>query len=116
MFGEFNFLETLVWIKKTAPNNVIVGSVHEYVLIYAKSLDKIKLYLQPRSESDNKKYSNPDNDPRGPWMADNITSPAKGGRSTPSLIYELVNPYTGEKHLPPNGRMWSVPKSEMMKK
>lgn len=116
VFGEFNFLETLVWIKKTAPNNVIVGSVHEYVLIYAKSLDKIKLYLQPRSESDNKKYSNPDNDPRGPWMADNITSPAKGGRSTPSLIYELVNPYTGEKHLPPNGRMWSVPKSEMMKK
>ena len=116
IFGEDSFLESFVWIKKTAPNNVIVGSVHEYVFIYAKSLLDLKIYLQPRSAEDNSKYTNPDKDPRGPWMADNITSPAKGGRSTPSLIYELENPFTGEVHRPPNGRMWSVTKIEMLKK
>jgi adenine-specific DNA-methyltransferase len=116
VFGEDNFIECFIWIKKTAPNNVIVGSVHEYILIYAKSLINLQLYLQPRADEDNAKYTNPDNDPRGAWMADNITSPAKGGRSTPSLIYELENPFTGEIHTPPNGRMWSVTKPEMLRK
>ena len=116
IFGEENFLEIFIWIKKTAPNNVIVGSVHEYIFIYAKSLLDLKIYLQPRTAEDNSKYTNPDKDPRGPWMADNITSPAKGGRSTPSLIYELKNPFTGEVHTPPNGRMWSVTKVEMLNK
>jgi adenine-specific DNA-methyltransferase len=116
VFGEENFLECFIWVKRTAPNNVIVGSVHEYVLIYMKSLLNVKLYLQPRSEKDNAKYANPDKDPRGAWTADNITSPAKGGRSTPSLIYELENPHTGEIHHPPNGRMWSVTKTDMLKK
>ena len=116
VFGEDSFIECLIWIKKTAPNNVIIGSVHEYIMIYAKSLLDLKIYLQPRTAEDNAKYTNPDNDPRGAWMADNITSPAKGGRSTPSLIYELENPFTGEIHTPPNGRMWSVTKEEMLKK
>lgn len=116
IFGEDNFLECFIWVKKTAPNNVIVGSVHEYVLIYTKSIMNVNLHLQPRSAKDNAKYTNPDNDPRGRWMADNITSPAKGGRSTPSLMYELENPFTGEIHMPPNGRMWSVTKIEMLKK
>ena len=116
IFGEDNFLECFIWVKKTAPNNVIVGSVHEYVLIYTKSIMNVNLYLQPRSAKDNQKYTNPDNDHRGRWMADNITSPAKGGRSTPSLVYELENPFTGEIYMPPNGRMWSVTKIEMLKK
>lgn len=116
LFGEDNFVEMLVWVKKTAPNNVIIGSVHEYILVYAKNKANVQLNLLPRTKEDNKKYSNPDNDPRGPWMADNITSPAKGGRSTPSLVYELKNPFNGEIHLPPKGRMWSVPKDEMDRK
>ena len=116
IFGESNFFESFIWIKKTAPNNVIVGRVHEYVLVYAKSINLLNLRLQPRTDADNSNYQNPDNDPRGPWMADNITSPAKGGRMTPSLMYALKNPFTDEIHYPPNGRMWSVTAVEMQKK
>lgn len=116
IFGEENFIESFIWVKKTAPNNVTIGSVHEYILVYGKNQVLTKLFLLSRSSERDKVYSNPDNDPRGPWKPDNITSPAKGGRMTKSLYYEITSPYTGEKHLPPKGRMWSVPEIVMLKK
>lgn len=116
IFGGSNFIETFIWQKKTPPNNVVVGSVHEYILMYAKNKDKMELYLLPRDEKKDKDYKNPDNDPRGRWKPDNLTAAAKGGRSTPSLIYTLVNPHTGQEHNPPEGRMWAVPIDAMTKK
>ena len=116
IFGEENFVETFVWIKKTAPNNVVIGSVHEYVLVYAKNAEALNLHLLPRNPDKDKSYKNPDNDPRGLWKPDNLTAAAKGGRSTPSLIYSIVNPSTGEAFHPPEGRMWAVNKEEMDKK
>ncbi|WP_338366593.1 site-specific DNA-methyltransferase [uncultured Pseudoalteromonas sp.] len=116
IFGEANFMESFVWVKKTAPNNVVVGSVHEYVLMYTKDYTKTELYLLPRDPLKDKDYKNPDNDPRGRWKPDNITAAAKGGRATPSLLYTVVNPNTGQEHLPPEGRMWAVPTDVMNKK
>lgn len=116
IFGEENFIESFIWVKKTAPNNVVIGSVHEYILVYSKSIELVKLYLLPRSEEQNKDYKNPDNDSRGPWKPDNLTAAAKGGRATPSLIYEVINPNTGQKFYPPEGRMWAVNQDEMAKK
>lgn len=116
VFGENNFIETFVWHKKTAPNNVVVGSVHEYILMYAKDIAIAELYLLPRSKEKDLDYKNPDNDPRGRWKPDNLTAAAKGGRSTPSLIYKIINPLTGREHMPPEGRMWAIPLKEMLKK
>ena len=113
IFGPDNFIEAFIWHKKTAPNNVVVGSVHEYILMFAKNKELAKLYLLPRSPEKDKQYKNPDNDPRGRWKPDNLTAAAKGGRLAPSLYYELVNPNTGKKHLPPEGRMWAVNQSDM---
>lgn len=114
-FGEENFIEAFVWIKKTnPPNNVVIGSVHEYVLAYAKSKEIVALNLLPRTAEVNAKYINLDNDARGPWMSGDLTAAAKGGRETPSLMYEFENPHTGEKHSPPPGRMWIVPKDRML--
>lgn len=116
IFGEENFVEPFIWIKKTAPNNVVVGGVHEYVLVYAKNQKELKLNLLPRDVEKDKKYKNPDNDPRGRWSPDNLSAAAKGGRATPSLMFEIVNPKTGQKHLPPEGRMWIVPEPQMLEK
>ncbi len=116
IFGEQNFLETFVWVKKTAPNNVVVGSVHEYILMYVKDFLKADLYLLPRDPEKDRDYKNPDNDPRGRWKPDNLTAAAKGGRATPSLLYAVTNPTTGKKHSPPEGRMWAVNKEDMDKK
>jgi adenine-specific DNA-methyltransferase len=116
VFGQSNFIETFVWIKKTAPNNVVVGSVHEYVLMYAKNIINADLFLLPRDANKDKDYKNPDSDVRGRWKPDNLTAAAKGGRATPSLIYAVVNPVTGKEHWPPEGRMWAVNKEDMNKK
>jgi adenine-specific DNA-methyltransferase len=116
IFGEANFMETFIWVKKTAPNNVVVGSVHEYILMYTKNNIATKLYLLPRDPAKDKDYKNPDNDPRGRWKPDNLTAAAKGGRATPSLLYSVVNPDTGQEHRPPEGRMWSVNAEDMNKK
>lgn len=116
VFGEENFIEPFIWVKKTAPNNVVIGGVHEYVLVYAKNQNEVQLNLLPRDVEKDKKYKNPDNDSRGRWSPDNLTAAAKGGRSTPSLMYEIVNPVTGTKHMPPEGRMWIVPQGQMLEK
>ncbi|MDA9274477.1 site-specific DNA-methyltransferase [bacterium] len=116
IFGQENYVETFVWVKKTAPNNVVIGSVHEYILVFAKNIQALQLYLLPRDVEKDKNYKNPDNDPRGRWKPDNLTAAAKGGRSTPTLIYEITNPTTGQKFSPPEGRMWAVNEANMLQK
>ena len=116
VYGEENFIEKFIWIKKTnPPNNVVIGSVHEYVLAYSKNSELCRLHLLPRDTDSNSKYKNPDNDPRGPWVAGDLSAAAKGGRSTPSLLYQIENPMTGEKFDPPPGRMWIVAVDQMKK-
>ena len=115
IFGEDNFIEAFIWIKKNnPPNNVVIGSVHEYILTYAKDKAEYDLMLLPRDEKVDEKYSNPDKDNRGPWTIGDLSAAAKGGRITNSLMYEIENPMTGEKYSPPPGRMWIVPKDRML--
>lgn len=45
---------------------------------------------------DESRYKNPDNDPRGPWLATDVTAPFE----RPALVYEWYG------HLPPPGRCW----------
>lgn len=41
IFGEKNFIETLIWNKRVPKNDDGVGSIHEYVLVYARNKDAI---------------------------------------------------------------------------
>lgn len=107
IFGEENFVEQLVWKRRaTAPNDRIIGKNHEYILIYSKSLDSSKLYLQKRSDKLNSRYSNIDNDPNGSWVASDLSANGKGGRLTQSCIFDIKNPYTGELFSPPQNKCW----------
>lgn len=81
IFGGHNFIAQIVWEKvHTRKNSAIYfSSSHEYILCYAKvrrnySGDRIgfKRNLLPREDTND--YSNPDNDPKGPWKADPITA------------------------------------------
>lgn len=81
IFGEKNLVAQIVWEKvHTRKNSAInFSSSHEYILCYAKikrnsSADTIgfKRNLLPRE--DLSAYTNPDNDPKGPWKADPITA------------------------------------------
>ena len=116
IFSNENFLIDFIWKKRTnPPNDQFVGTSHEYVVCYAKTKNDIRLNLLPRSEELNSTYTNPDKDKRGLWKAGDLSAGNKGGRAAPSCIYEIINPATGESHLPPEGRRWVYNKERMQK-
>ena len=116
IFGENNQLESLVWKKRaTPPNDRNIGRIHEYILVYARSAEKVTLGLLPRDEKSVNRYSNPDHDPRGPWAASDLSANGKGGRLSLSTIYPIVNPDDGKEHMPTEGRCWLFGRDKMQK-
>lgn len=94
LFGEKNFIESIVWDKKSSakgvpPRNMIVG-VHEYILAYQKTT-LFKFIGEKRDESG---FKNPDNDPRGPWRESNIKSTTK----SIDEAFTITNPKTGKEY------------------
>ncbi|MGL6349133.1 MAG: site-specific DNA-methyltransferase [Aeromonas sp.] len=105
IFGEDNFISTIVWEKRYSPQNAVkwFSESHDFLVVYAKN--KLKWYpnLLERSDEMNARYKNPDNDPRGVWKP--VDSTAQGGHGTKSQFYELTAP-NGKQHTLPNGRCW----------
>jgi adenine-specific DNA-methyltransferase len=107
VFGEENFIECIIWKRRaTPPNDRIIGKSHEYVLVYAKNIDELIIYLQPRDEESIKRYSNPDNDPKGPWVASDLSANGKGDRLVESCIFPIVNPDNQKDYWPPENKCW----------
>ena len=98
-----NFAEAIVWQKRTSPDaRKKLSSGHEYVLIYTKNSDQnLGLKLLPLDDKDAEAYTNPDDDPRGPWISSPFTAP--GYR--PNQMYPITTP-TGKTMMPPKGRCW----------
>lgn len=107
IYGEENFVEQIIWKKRAAPpNDKVIASTHEYIVIYAKNKDFIKLYRQSRNKEQLSRYKNPDNHPKGKWIPDNLMANVKGGRFSKSLYFPIVNPYTNEEHYPSSNGNW----------
>lgn len=107
IFGEDNFIEQLIWKRRaTPPNDRIIGRNHEYILVYSKDINKVKLYLQPRTEELNARYKNTDNDRKGRWVASDLSANGKGGRLVESCIFPIENPSNHKKYYPPENKCW----------
>lgn len=109
IFGEFNFKINISWQKKYSVSNNFKGiaSIKEYILAYSKS-DGFQNGLLPRSAESKKRYTNPDNDPRGPWKAVdywNQASPEK----RPNLVYDIINPNSNHI-IKPSTKAWKYSK------
>ena len=104
VFGEENFVAQIVWQKRTSPDmRTAFSTGHEYVLVYCKDMTMIDnaLYPLPLSDEDKAAFSNPDNDPKGPWVSSDFTAP--GYR--PNQMYSITTP-SGVVVQPPKGRCW----------
>ena len=91
IFGEENFVTTLSWRRRKTQANLAknFAPVHDYILVYAKNLNSIKLNKVPYSEEFIKKtFKNPDNDPRGPYQTGPLARPANSSNRE----YELELP------------------------
>ncbi len=107
IFGEENFIGQIIWKKRnTPPNDKIVGTQHDYILLYCKNADQVELNLRERTQRQVDRYKNPDNHPKGPWAPSDLTANIKGGRYVESLYYPIKNPNTGEDHFPSNHGNW----------
>lgn len=114
IYGEQNFVECLIWKKRaTPPNDKNIGRIHEFILVYCKDINKLTLGLLPRDEKSISRYSNPDNDKRGPWVASDLSANGKGGRIVLSCVYPITNPANGKEYYPSEGRCWLFNREKM---
>lgn len=104
IFGRANFIANIIWQKRTSrENRAAIGSSHDHILVYSamKAVDwKEHRNLLPSTDGG---FSNPDNDPKGPWRS--IPFSAQGWR--PNQMYPIVTP-TGVTLEPPKGRCWGA--------
>lgn len=106
IFGRDNFVANFIWKhRKSSQNDIDVSLSHNYNFCYAKNREIFRLIPL---EANVEKFSNPDNDPRGAWVADPFDAP----NIRENLTYEITNPNTGEVYLPPKGRCWRFSKEK----
>ncbi|WP_291067832.1 MULTISPECIES: site-specific DNA-methyltransferase [unclassified Empedobacter] len=109
IFGEDNFVNNAIWHKKYGAANdaQYFSDVHDFVLIYCKNKNGWKPNLLERPEELNAKYKNPDNDPRGPWIATNLSVRTYSANND----YIISGP-NGQEFTPPPSRSWVVSKEK----
>lgn len=111
VFGEDNFIASAGWQKVYSPKNQAkyLSNDYEFVLIYAKQKDIYKVGLLPRTDEMNKRYSNPDNDPRGEWKPGDLVASGDrtGGR------YVIKSPLTGKEFNVQSGKHWAYSEETM---
>ena len=100
IYGKENFVGEVIRKTNTSINGTKTNFnlQHDYVFIYAKNKEKV---LLKGEEKDLKKIF-PYIDENGRWRKKrNLTKPFSKNN-----YYEIINPYTGEVFLPPEGRSW----------
>lgn len=104
IFGEFNYLGDILWNStKSVTNTALISVSHTYNLVYFKNKEYyVKHREKFRLPDDGEGFSNPDNDPRGPWKAD----PFQVGGWRPNQQYEITNPNTGKVYRPNPDCSW----------
>ncbi|WP_031410112.1 site-specific DNA-methyltransferase [Geobacillus vulcani] len=107
IFGERNFVATFIWQRAFSPVNMnkFASRNHDFILCYAKNIDRLAWYGLPRHPEADGRYANPDNDPRGPWTSGDLSV----GPPIPEKIYDIVTP-SGRIVSPPHGYCWRVTK------
>lgn len=104
IFGENNFIATIIWQKIYSPKSSakFFSENHDYVVLYAKDRDEWNRKLLPRTEEQNERYDNPDNDSRGPWKPSGLDArnPYSKGR------YSIKCPGGRVISGPPAGAYW----------
>ena len=107
IFGEENFVDTIIWEKKYAPQNDArwFSDNHDYILVYSSNKAIWSPNLLPRTEEQNKRYTNRDNDPRGPWKSSDLSVKSYSA----DYDYPITTP-SGKVINPPKSRCWRTSK------
>lgn len=111
IFGEDCAIGQIVWQKRTSrENRAVLSPSFDHILVYSKALKDTWKLRRNRLLPKEGGYSNPDNDPRGPWASTPFS--AQGFRE--NQVYSITTP-TGVVHRPPKGRCWGATEPEFEK-
>ena len=94
IMGEQHYIGTFIWKSRQNKDNRNITGIsvdHEYILAYAKH-EGIRNFKG--GERQTERYSNPDNDPRGPWTSGNMVGIATEAQR-PNLHYDFIDHRTG---------------------
>ncbi|BAF58332.1 adenine specific DNA methylase Mod [Pelotomaculum thermopropionicum SI] len=107
VFGERNFVATIIWQRAFSPVNLkrTFSENHDFIICYSKNKDIIEIKGLKRTDEAESRYSNPDNDPRGPWTSTDLSV----GPVVAEKVYPITTP-SGKVIYPPNGRCWVLTK------
>lgn len=95
VFGEQNFINTIIWQKTNGKNDVkTLSCLHEYILIYSKSEGVCFNNESLDKEYVRKTYKNPDSDIRGEWTTKQMY------RDDGRPKYTVISPTGKEWYMP----------------
>src|SRR5690606_36843731 len=105
VFGSQNFIQNIIWQKKYTQSNdaKYFSDTHDFIICYAKNkiegevTQGFTINLLDRTDEQNERYTNPDNDPNGVWMSQPLH--AKSGTDN-TYKYKFKN---GVEWQPPSG-------------
>jgi len=109
VFGRGNFISTIIWQKKYAPksDSKYFSNSHDFILVFAKDLNQFQLGRLSKSEKQTGRYTNRDNDPRGPWKASDVLR----NEARDYAVFPVILP-SGREVWPPSGTSWRYTKEK----
>lgn len=112
VFGEENFVANVIWQKKYAvsADESGIASMHDHIIVYRRG-PGFERGLLPRTEEQDKRYTNLDNDHRGNWASDNYVS-NKSKEERPTLWYAIKHPKDGRDVWPEPHAVWRYSKDK----
>ena len=112
IFGEQNFIANIIWQKKYSPQNDAkwFSSMHDFIVCVSKNKDIWRPVLLPRTAEQDARYTNRDNDPRGPWKSSDLSVKTYSA----DYDYPITTP-SGRVVELPAGRCWMTSKVNMQK-
>jgi len=110
VFGEENFVATVIWQKVYSPKNSArhFSEDHDYIVVFARNADVWTPRLLPRTKEMEARYRNPDNDSRGPWKPGDLSARNYYSEGT----YPVTCPSGRKLDGPPPGTYWRVSESK----
>lgn len=107
VFGREHFVATIIWEKSyTRENRTDISTSHDYILLYTRDRATWadSRNLLPPTDEQIGRYTNPDNDPRGPWKA--LPAHAKAGPGRRAAQFYTITLPSGRSLDAPPGNCW----------
>lgn len=103
-WGRHNFVADIIWnSRKSVSSDALISLSTNHTTFFAADRAFLETQkAQIRLPQLGAKFTNPDNDPDGPWVLDPMDAP----ELRENLVYPILNPATGTEHWPPEGRHW----------